>query len=180
MTSISPLTQGYYSLAEQSGSNKAATTRSTATTTSASSTSATGSAASDTVSLSAEAQAYLASMQSPSASSSSFLLSDKQKAQIEAILAKYKDAPFTQDTYEQIQYELQQQGLSPEQLSLQEQIKSFSATQSLLDALNGVDSGEDAFSNLFAKPADETKVNSYLTDIVAQWQKISTTYEEDA
>lgn len=178
MSIYSIMGSGYQSLAEQtdkakqsvSGTSKVATTVSPSPT----------SAASDTVTLSAEAQAYLDSISKPAAAKTTgFTLNDRQKELLTSILAQYADAPFSQETYNLIQYDLQQAGLAPDQLALQEQVRAFSPSQSLMDALNNKDNNEDMFTQLFGQPVDEEKSNDYMLTVVKQWQALSNTYDAD-
>jgi hypothetical protein len=106
--------------------------------------------------------------------SNGFILSTQQQQQIKAILAKYKDAPFTQDTYNNIQADLKAAGLSPDQLSIQDEIRSFNPTKVMIDALNGIDDSSD-ISNFGNNPAEQANANSYMQQIFNQWQNISTT-----
>jgi len=66
-----------------------------------------------------------------------FTLNQTQKDKIDSIIAKFADAPYTQETFNQIQAELQRAGLSPDQLAVQQQVKDFSTTQMLIEALGG-------------------------------------------
>jgi len=106
---------------------------------------------------------------------SNFILSNKQLKTLNDILAKYKDAPFTEETFNKIQADLKQAGLSPEQLSTQEQIKSFNPTQILLDILNGKQSGS-IDPNAERKSTTEAKAGNYTQRIIQHWQNISTTF----
>ncbi|MDE3059836.1 MAG: hypothetical protein KGJ06_02365 [Pseudomonadota bacterium] len=134
---------------------------------------------SDLVDLSPQAQSILNQMNSGSTAApglnpgSGFVLSPQQQQQISAILAKYKDAPFTQDTYNQIQNDLKAAGLSPDQLSLEDQAKKFDPTQVLVDALNGINSPTD--NNLFGNSSEQANASSYMQQIVSQWRNISST-----
>lgn len=178
MSIIGSLPGSHYSLNEELDKTQTARTTVAAATPVASASHATPG---DSVTLSAEAQAYLAKMtQAKEAEAKQFTLSERQKDQISAILARYADAPFTQDTYNAIQYDLAAEGLSADQLALREQVFAFNATQSFMDALNGVAGSSDSFSLSGAEKADPEKANSYMRSIVKEWASISTTYEEDA
>jgi hypothetical protein len=139
---------------------------------------------SDLVDLSPEAQSYLAAlgMGDPSGagqdtgSGGGFLLTPQQQQQIGDILAKYKDAPFTQDTYNQIQNDLKAAGLSPDQLALEDQMRTFNPTQILLDALDGVQTDPNA-GNFLSNNNEQGNADSYMQQIVSQWQSLSTTAE---
>ena len=122
----------------------------------------------DSISLSPQAQSYLDSYNSSSASSS-FLLSGSQQQQITQILEKYKDAPQTQDTFNQIQNDLKAAGLSPDQLIGKDLSQSFNPEMDLLDGLNGISAA--------AAPSiasEQTKATNFINQIYSQWQAIST------
>lgn len=127
------------------------------------------------VSLSPEAQKYL---NGAGSSNDSFVISPAQQRKIEEIIAKYKDAPFTQETFEAMQQELADAGLGSQQLTLMEKIKSFSPTSILLQALDGTSTPPEE-QQATSDDALQAKANNYLESIVKQWQKISTTYEAD-
>jgi len=132
--------------------------------------------------LSPQAQQYINSANASSASSanessfsasgnSSFVLSKAQQQQITDIISKYKDAPYTQDTFNQIQNDLNAVGLGAEQMAQKDQTKNFNPTQLLIAYLNGDFSAADAIS----KPDETGKTNSYMQGIMSQWKNISTT-----
>lgn len=130
--------------------------------------------------LSPEAQKYLSS--SPQAASStlpgqqqSFTLTAAQREQINQILEKYKDQPFTQETFNKIQDELTQAGLGPQQMSMIDKATSFNPTQILIDALTGRSNNQSSTSD----QTQQAKVDNYLQQIVGQWKSISTTVNED-
>jgi len=150
----------------------------------------------DTVNLSPAAQQYLNSLNGSSTASSSsdpllaaltgvntttstlpgtntsFTLTTQQQQQITAILEKYQDAPYTQDTFNSIQNDLNNEGLGTTQLSQEDQAKSFNPTAMLIDDLNG--DFTDANNMAGANSADEqTKSSNYMQQIISQWQTIS-------
>lgn len=133
------------------------------------------------VKLSAAAQAYLAKMNgttSSSTSTTSFSLTKQQAQKIDDILAKYKDSPFTQTTFEKIQDELKAAGLSADQLRVKDQVSSFNPTQSLISALNGTD-GETAQPTAATRLAEsQSKAEAYMKNIITAWKSISTTVGE--
>jgi hypothetical protein len=181
MSIISSLPGSHYSLNDELDKTQTTRTTVTASTPVASPAST---AIGDSVTLSAEAQAYLAKMTQAKAADASqaahFTLTERQQDHISAILARYADAPFTQDTYNAIQYDLAAEGLSPDQLALREQVFAFSAVQSFMDALNGVASGSDSFSLPGAQATDPVKAENYMKAIVEEWASISSTYDDDA
>lgn len=115
-----------------------------------------------------------ATVAASSADEAQFALNRHQLKTIDEILAKYKDAPFTQETYEQIQDDLAAANLSPESLSLQDKIKSFNPIGILVNALSGdfSDAVADGDASL------ETKMDNYMAMIVDKWKNVSTTVDE--
>lgn len=128
--------------------------------------------------LSPEAQAYLSKSgllgngnASGSSGEDSFTLTAQQQKKLNEIIAKYKDVPMDENSYAQLAKELKSAGISPEQLSAQEQINSINPTGMLLDALNGIDNTQA----IAAKPEElKKKADNYLKSILQQWQDIST------
>ena len=108
------------------------------------------------------------------ASANGFQLSEKQKQTIQSILEKYKDAPYTQETYQKIQDDLDKAGLSPQKLALEDNAKNFSTTKVLIAALSGQSS--DTSTSASSIQADEkTNGDKYMQDIMKQWKSLSTT-----
>lgn len=103
-----------------------------------------------------------------------FTLTRKQLATIDEILQKYKDAPFTQETYEHIQEDLEDANLSPESLMLQDKIKSFNPINILVNALSG------DFTDVVGNNTDvlESKMDNYIAMVVDTWKEISTTADD--
>lgn len=131
--------------------------------------------------LSEEARNYLTSGTMPTpeklTGKERFSLSEKQQQQIEAIIGKYKDAPVTQQTYDQIQFDLREAYLAPDQLSMQHTVSSFNATQSLLDAMGGDFSEMGGIDDASSQdPANKTRSSNYMVDIVSHWQDVSSQY----
>jgi hypothetical protein len=107
-----------------------------------------------------------------------FLLSTQQQQQISSILAKYKNAPYTQDTFNQIQNDLNSAGLGPSILSMKDQTQSFDPSLVLIDALNGTATDSSSLLGSSTSTAGEqTKSTNYMQSIIKQWQNISTTYQ---
>lgn len=122
--------------------------------------------------LSDSAKAYLAGLStSPSSASSTntFLLSPKQRDALDAILAKYKDTPVTQENYDALQDDLDAAGLAPKQLAIRDQLRELNPTRIFLDALNGQDDGQQPqFGEM--TDAQKTQGNNYMQAILSQWQ----------
>ena len=108
------------------------------------------------------------------ASANGFQLTTEQKNQMQTILQKYKDAPYTQDTYNNIQNDLDRAGLSPNKLSLIDHAKNFSSTKVFLAAISG--QSDNTLPTASSIAADEkSNADRYMADIIKQWKSISTT-----
>ena len=133
-----------------------------------------------TLNLSQSAQDYLAGLgnnYNPLDNSVGYSLTKNQQEKITGILNKYKDSPFTQDTFNKIQDDLKSAGLSTDTLSLEKKISSFDQTTVLLDALGGIDDGNEGYLPATTDPtAQKNDANSFMQSIISQWQSVSTTY----
>lgn len=178
MTSISssPYSGQYYQLPTSNTSSVATTP--TPTIPALASPTASNSLGAYLLDLSPDAQSYLSNYSSSDSSTGSsggtgsFVLSNAQQKQISDILAKYKDAPQTQDTFNKIQDDLKAAGLSPQQLAETDKVKSFNPTQILINALNG-NYGTPGASTTTSDADEQTKSNNYVQSIIKQWQSIS-------
>jgi len=171
----------YYQLSGQSQNNTGTTSlgsTSLASLLGTDSTTNSSNGVSDILNLSPAAQSIVDSLNASGTSTSStdsssgnttFLLTPAQQAQISAILAKYKDAPQTQATFDQIQNDLNAAGLGPKQLAQADSIQSFNATQIFLDALNGK---ADAIPTA-NDSTEQTKSANYMQSIISQWKSMS-------
>ncbi len=135
-----------------------------------------------TLDLSPAAQQYLAGNPTSASSSISsankgFVLSSKQREEVSEIIAKYKDQPFTQDTYNKIQDDLNAAGLSPQKLSMIDKATSFNPTQILVSALTGKPASNASDTS---DAAQQTKSTNFMQQIMAQWKAISTTADDAA
>lgn len=135
--------------------------------------------------LSPAAQQYLSGLGAASATAQpapstqgkqDFVLSTQQQQKLNAILDKYKDAPYSQATFDSIQDDLQQAGLGPNQLSAKDRVDNFSTTAVLVDALNG-GNGTTPGSAPVSDSQLQAKSANYIQDVVGQWKKISTDYK---
>ena len=90
-----------------------------------------------TLNLSDEAKAMLeqASPLFTDFSGERFILNNSQRLTIESIIQNYKDAPFNDETYEAIMADLDDAGLSPELLTIKEQVMSVNPVASLASTL---------------------------------------------
>jgi len=175
MTSIGSLPNtGYYQLSNPSGG--AGNIAATPSLASALAGAASGSAADSNaylLDLSPEAQKYMSTGAIPTATgNSSFTLSAQQQQDISAIIAKYKDAPYTQDTFNHIQNDLNAAGLGAEQMVRMDQIRNFNPTQLLIDSLSGNYTASDAQTSTAGQ---EAKSSNYMQQIISQWKTVSTT-----
>jgi len=123
--------------------------------------------------LSPSAQAALSSGSAATPTSTTFTISASQQKQINDILAKYKNAPVTQATYDEIQNALQAAGLDPATMQKIDQVNSFNPQQIFMDALNGTDPTTVTNPNTSAS-AESTKATNYMNSIVSQWKAEST------
>ncbi len=132
--------------------------------------------------LSPDAQAFLGQSKGsgvPNALNGNFILNSKQQQQIFDVLTKFKDEPFTAETYAKIDAELDKLGLSADALAIKDKARGINTTSMLLAALNGT--GGDLSQNLLA-PNDEqvkTKKDNYVKNVLAKWSDISTTIDAD-
>ncbi len=138
--------------------------------------------------LSPEAQSYLSSMNmasststgtasTPTTSSSDIILTNAQQAKLNQIIDKYKDAPYTQDTFDDMQNDLEEAGLGTDQLNAEDRMRSLNPTQMLIDALNGQ---TDDLSSLTDTSNDATKATNFMNKVISQWQGVSSTYDPNA
>lgn len=133
--------------------------------------------------LSPQAQAYLGQKNAAasSASDDSFILSDAQRKQISDIIAKYKDEPFTKETYDKIEAELDLIGLSPSTLAIKDHARTINPTMMLLDALNGTNASlNSALTGMQSSQASsDQKKDNYVKSLLDEWSGISTTIGEE-
>jgi len=176
MTSIN--TAAYYQLSGNASNSSSASSSTTSPTdmllqalNSATSDTSSNNNSSYSLNLSPQAQQYMNSSSPSSATSSNFVLSPQQEQAITKILDKYKNAPQTQATFDQIQNDLNTAGLGASQLSLQDQATNFSPTALFIDDLSGNTSGAAAITS----PDETTKSSNYMQQIISQWQTIAAT-----
>jgi len=179
MTSVANILGGYYPLSgAQSGFSGAGSAAVPSLADALAAVSDGGSSSGDSnaaysLNLSPQAQQLLNGGASGSDTSTTFRLSFSQQSTITSILAKYKDAPFTQATFDQIQDDLKAAGLGTDQLALQDKVTSFNPTSVLIDALSG-NITDPVTQNATSDTAEQTKSNNYINSILSQWQSMST------
>ncbi len=125
----------------------------------------------DIVDLSPEAQSYLDAV--TNGQSSNFTLSSTQLEKLNEILAKYKDAPYTQETFKKIEIDLEAAGLSPDQLAKQEQANAFNPVQTFIDIIAGKQTDITSADDVSAA-TEQAKSTNYLKQILQHWKNIST------
>ncbi len=104
-------------------------------------------------------------------------LSREQERAIDAIVNKYKDEPFTEETYEAMQEELEAAGLGAMHMAAKDTMRSFSTTQLFLNVLNG--SNQLTFGDS-SPAAIREKAAGYMDMVYAKWEAISTTVDDGA
>jgi len=165
---------GYYSLT-QSGSAAGAASSSANAKKEAAAAAVAESLSAYMLDLSPTAQKFLNATTSTSSAPDSFVLSKEQQARLEDIMEKYKDAPYTQETFNQIQADLQKAGMSPDQLAGQEQAKAFNTTLALLDALSGRTSNMNENAPQNDSEKYDTKKKNFIQQIISKFQEIAAT-----
>jgi hypothetical protein len=103
-----------------------------------------------------------------------FTLTPDQQNKLISILDKYKDAPQTQETFNQIQDDLKQAGLDPDTLAAKEQANNFNPTAVLIAIMSGQSSTD-------TNPTDPQQIQSkyntlksnYLQQVAEMWEKRS-------
>ena len=105
----------------------------------------------------------------------SFVLSNTQQKTLNSIIEKYKDADFTQESFDALVQELTGVGLGPDELAAKDQVSQINPTMMFLNALNGTDGGL-AFSAT-SNGTQKAKAEAYIESIYTQWENISTTAE---
>ena len=133
--------------------------------------------------LSPTAQAYLAKASTSSSTANSsnssstsdtIQLSKAQQQKLTSILEKYKDEPFTQATFDQIQDDMTAAGLGVDQLSAQDTINQYNPTAQLISALNGVSTTTPTADSI------SSKRTNFIQSVISQWQSLSTTAGDTA
>ena len=133
--------------------------------------------------LSAEAQAYLTSGNgsgggsqgsSTSSTGASIVLSPVEQDKLTAILQKYKNAPYTEATFQSIQKDMSAAGIGADSLAAKAEMRNLNPTAMLLNALNGGDGSVGTVGNSTDITSMET---SFMGKVNSQWQAISSDYD---
>lgn len=133
--------------------------------------------------LSPAAQAYLTNMSgtgsatsqnsATSSNGNGIVLSPGQQNKLTAILVKYKDAPYNDDTFKAIQRDMSEAGIGADSLAAKNQMRRINATAMLLDALNGGDGSVGTVGGSADLAHSEME---FMGRVNTQWQKISSDY----
>lgn len=130
-----------------------------------------------TLNLSEEAQRiinqYNSSKNKSAVTDESYELNDAQKKTLDDIIAKYKDEPFTQETFNKIQNDLKTERIGADTLSLLDRIKNFNPIAVLVAALNG--SSYDPGQQGDSEAEQSAKADNYMKMVFDKWSAISTT-----
>lgn len=139
--------------------------------------------ASDLLDLTKEAQDYLARISTSAAQAEKtqevtpFILSRKDQAKLDSIITSYKDKPFTQESFDQMQQELKSAGLSADHLAAKEKMRTLSPARMFIDIMAGNDPAPVVH---ISKDTNlQAKAERYMTDVITRWSEISTTIEDE-
>lgn len=113
----------------------------------------------------------------PTSNMSDIVLNQHQQSKLNAILAKYQDAPFNDVTFQKIQKEMATAGLDPEALAAQTQMRALNPTLMLLNALGG---GDGSAGTVGTSVDIKTAAHNFLGSVIDQWKQISTTLDDAA
>ncbi len=132
--------------------------------------------------LSPSAQAYLQNYSGSSSNNSTsssngaaVVLNFQQQNTLTAILQKYKDAPYTDATFQQIQNDMSAAGIGADSLAAQAQMRAVNPTLMLLDALNG---GSGSVGTIGSSSDIMTQETAFMKQVADQWSQISTTVND--
>jgi|GEM_PF-3409298 len=134
--------------------------------------------------LSPQARQYLEGVNSgqinnnPVGSKTGFLLTQEQQKAISDIVSQYKNAPFTQETFNAIQNDLEAANLDPETLARLESAKLYSPTAVLIKALNDDDTVSEQTNGVMSDADKTAKTDYFMQQIVSQWKNLGEQPEE--
>jgi hypothetical protein len=95
-------------------------------------------------------------------------LSDLQKQKIQDILEKYKDAPDNQDTLNSLSADLQQAGVSPEQIAITQQALDFNPVATFIKILFGDGDNQDQTNALGLSSSSTGNIQDQLQQYLAK------------
>lgn len=104
-----------------------------------------------------------------------YSLTTAQSKTLDDIIEKYKDEPFTQETFNKIQDDLKAAHLGSETLSLLDRMKNFNPIAVLVAALGGA--SYDPSQQSDSEAEQNTKADNFMKAVFDKWAKISTTKE---
>lgn len=122
--------------------------------------------------LSAEAQAYLKSLEGQKALPENknkdygFTLTPSEKKQLDQIVANYADKPYTQENFNKLQADLKAARLDNLNLAAKDMVRSFNSTSVLMSALRGDMTMMNAADRL---KGQETKATNYTDQVAKDW-----------
>ncbi len=107
-------------------------------------------------------------------------LTAAQQTQVNNIFQQFEGVPFSESVFVQIETELQNAGLSPEQLLIEQALSNMQPGQTLLDALNGILVTANNFNNtgvLLTAQEQQQELNTILSQFngLAVTQNLFTT-----
>lgn len=122
--------------------------------------------------LSPEAQAYLKSLEAkkelpkPQDADYGFSLTEADRIKLAEIVEKYKDMDYTQENFDKLQAELKANRLDSLNLAAKDMLRSFNATTTLMDALNGTATILSANDRMKTQAGNSDK---YIEQVAADW-----------
>lgn len=129
--------------------------------------------------LSPAARAYLQNTGGAASNSSTtsstgagVVLSFEQQKKLQAILEKYKDAPYNDETFAKIQHEMKAAGLDAESLAAQSQMRNLNPTAMLLNALGG---GDGSVGSIGGSTDIKNIAKGFMKNVAEQWTRMSST-----
>ena len=129
--------------------------------------------------LSPSAQAYLQNYSGSASNSSSssstgagVVLTPQQQNKLNTILLKYKDAPYTDATFQKIQSDMAAAGIGADALAAQSHMRQLNTTAMLLNALGG---GDGSVGTIGSSTDIATQTTEFMKKIAQSWTQISST-----
>jgi hypothetical protein len=131
--------------------------------------------------LSESAKAYLQNLDGNGGSSASsttsstgggIVLNREQQTKLNAILEKYKDKPYTNASFKQMQVDMADAGIGADSLAAQNQMRHLNPTLMLLNALNG---GDGSVGTVGGSSDITAETKNFMKKVAERWKEISTT-----
>ena len=111
-----------------------------------------------------------------SANGNGIVLTNPQRDKLNAILEKYKDAPFTDATFQKIQADMEQAGIAADKLAAQNQMRRINPTLMLINALSG---GDGSVGTVGGSADIKTETQNFMGKVLDQWRAVSTTAKDE-